>query len=124
MICFFRTSCLSLPYALLCVLLAALCLVGCNKEEKAVAASAARLKDLVRVGMDVDAAIVAIREEGFTVGKKIKPTKKADYYQVNVVLRDRIPASETAKYVLDVPSKKRSYVVIKALLDGKIISIE
>ena len=110
--------------AVLCCLLSVFCLVGCDKKDAAVVAAGKRIQELVKVGADIDDAIVTLREEGFVVGDKYKPTKKGDYYQVNVVLRDKIPASETAKYVLDVPSKKRSYVVFKASLDGKIISIE
>lgn len=108
----------------LCGFLAIFCFVGCDDQDTAAVAASKHIQSLVKVGSDIDAAIVALREEKFVVGDKYKPTKKGDYYQVNVVLRDNIPASETAKYVLDVPSKKRSYVVIKASLDGEIISIE
>lgn len=110
--------------SLLCGFLAIFCLVGCDEQDAAAIAADKRIKSLVKVGSDIDAAIVMLRKEKYVVGEKYKPTKKGDYYQVNVVLRDKIPVSETAKYVLDVPSKKRSYVVIKASLDGEIISIE
>lgn len=108
----------------LCGLLSVFCLVSCDREDAALAESVTRIKEIVQVGMDADEAIAALRNEGFAVGAKIKPTKKADYYQVNVVLRDSIPASETAKYILDVSSKTRSYLVIKASLDGRITSVE
>jgi len=108
----------------LCCFLSIFCFVGCDEQDAAAVAASKRIQSLVKVGSDIDAAIVALRKEKFDVGNKYKPTKKGDYYQVNVVLRNNIPVSETAKYVLDVPSKKRSYVVIKASLDGVIFSIE
>lgn len=100
------------------------CFIGCNQDEVSVNRATARIKEIVCVGMDIDTAIIDLRNEGFRVSEKIKPTQKADYYQVNVVLRDKISASESAKYVIGVPSKKSSYVVIKASLIGKIFAID
>jgi len=121
---FYRSDwCFSLRTVIFC-LFCVICFVGCGEDKEAVDITATRIKQMVCVGMDVDNVIVDLRNEGFRVGEKIKPTKKADYYQVNVVLCDKIPASESAKYVIGMSSKKRSYVVIKASLDGKIVSVE
>ncbi|MFA7173751.1 MAG: hypothetical protein WC340_10110 [Kiritimatiellia bacterium] len=124
MILFFRNIWRFSLHTVIYCLFSTVCFVGCSENKVSVDRATTRIKEIVCVGMDVDTAIVDLRKKGFRVGDKIKPTKKADYYQVNVVLRNKIPASESAKYVIGVPSRMRSYVVIKASLDGKIISVD
>jgi len=123
---------LSVCFTMLLVLVIVLVMVrGCLQEkaqEKAdVDAKVEHIHQLVSVGMDIDEAAETLREQGFTVGDKYKPTKRGDYYVVNVRLRKGYSVSDTIRYTVGSPgdrAPKKKYLVIEADTEGVITSIE
>ena len=64
--------------SLLCGFLAIFCLVGCDEQDAAAIAADKRIKSLVKVGSDIDAAIVMLLESG-------------EFAMSSWVARERIP---------------------------------
>lgn len=97
---------------------------GCSSGSDDVEAKAQEIQRLIPVGMDIDKAIELLRDEGYRVGDKHHPTKAEDYYLALVPLRDHIPTSDTVRYTLGIEGSSKTYVVIKANVDGEITSVE
>jgi hypothetical protein len=94
-------------------------------EEGAVEANARRVHSLVDVGMTIEEASKKLRNHGFQVGNKYKPTESGDYYHVVVGIgKKSFTTWETFKYTVGIPSDEKSAVVLKANLDNVVISVE
>ncbi|MCP4110883.1 MAG: hypothetical protein GY749_36075 [Desulfobacteraceae bacterium] len=84
-----------------------------------------RLRNLIRVGMDIDEAADILKENSFKVGKKHSPTGSENYFVVHIKLRERIPPSSTIAEILGTKSKNgRAYAVLEAGGDNKIFRIQ
>jgi len=82
------------------------------------------VKSLINVGMDIDEAAKILQENGFRVGEKYSPTKKHDYYQVDIPLTEKVPLSATIQEITGLKIGGRGFVILIGNLDNKIIAIE
>ncbi len=84
-----------------------------------------RLRNLVRVGMDIDEAACILKENGFKVGRKHSLTGSEDYFVVHIDLQERMPPSSTIAEILGTKSKNgRGYAVLEAGGDNRIFRIQ
>ena len=106
------------------VLLMALAVASCSGEDGSTQAKVDDINQRISVGMDVDVAVEALRDAGYHVGDKYHPTAAKDYYLVNVVVNSERSAADTARYTAGMKTRGKTYVVIEAGNDGRIVSIE
>ncbi len=111
--------------------LAIVCLIGLvaivwlvdsyDPEGKEVDARKQRIRELVPIGMDIDAAIQLLRSEGFSVGEKYFPTNDRDCYWVDIILRkEPITFLDMIKQGMGRGRVKKRYMALEADLDGAI----
>ncbi len=101
-------------------------LFACSKTEKPKKAGIEKhIFSLISVGMNIDEARNELLKHGFKVGEKYFPTNEKNYYQMNIPLISKVPASETFRYVINrPPGNTKAYIIVTADKDGKITKIE
>ena len=115
----------TLPLVLIIVVVC-FALVSRANLKAAVSKKVEKIKEHVSVGMDIDEAVRALKAQGVRVGEKYQPSIDKDYWQVEVPVLDKIPLSDTVRYVTGLPPDNtlKAYVVIIANNDGVITSVE
>jgi len=82
------------------------------------------LNSLIHDEMNLDDASNILRNNGFVVWEKKRPSANKNYYKCYIPLSKKIPWSSTIAEIFGTSSEVRVYAIIKADPEKKIISIQ